>query len=226
MNKKTLIITSIALLPPFIIILITKYLPANYLVTFIYKSLYLIPIIWRVFIYKKSFKKSLSEGFVLKGIKKILPEAIIVSILLSGIYASAFFLFQDFLDFNAIGEKINGLVDVGLDNIIIVGLYIIFINSLLEEFFWRGFIFKELKIKSRLTAYLVSAFGFAIYHVAFFYNWFPFFIILLAIFGLFMYAIIMNLLFEKHKTLFSCYFAHFAVDTVQISIGLKIFGLL
>lgn len=57
-------------------------------------------------------------------------------------------------------------MSVNADNFIYVALYISFINSLLEEFFFRGYVFLILKKDSSLKfAYGFSSLMFAFYHV-------------------------------------------------------------
>ena len=64
-------------------------------------------------------------------------------------------------------------IGVKSSNFIFVAIYISFANSLLEEFFFRGFAFLKLKeVSSRKFAYIFSALAFSIYHLAMMIGWF------------------------------------------------------
>ena len=74
-------------------------------------------------------------------------------------------MLKDVFDFSAITGALTDNIGVNAENFIIVSLYISFINSLLEEVFFRGFAFINLKrITGRKFAYFFSAGIFAVYH--------------------------------------------------------------
>ncbi len=142
------------------------------------------------------------------------------------VYLGTFFLFKGFLDITTITEKLQTLASINTTNIIFIGIYIILINSLLEEFFWRGFLFKKLKENLGNSSYFISGIAFSFHHVMFFYDWFtlPFFLIVTG--GLTIYAIRMNYIFNKYKDLYSCWLIHGIVDIAQILIALMIFRII
>ncbi len=147
-----------------------------------------------------------------------------LGIFLALIYFLAFLAFKDFISLGEITSGLKDSISLNTTNLIFIGAYIIFINSLLEEYFWRGFVFKKLfsSIKP-LQAYLFSGIAFSFHHVMFYYNWFsPLFFILVTL-GLVFYAMIMNFIFQKYKDLFSCWFIHIFADIAQIGIGFFIF---
>ena len=87
-----------------------------------------------------------------------------------GVYViilATYFILKNFINLDNIQDILEESLNVSKDNFVLVALYISFFNSLLEEFFFRGFIFLSLlKTKGRLKAYVISALAFAIYHVA------------------------------------------------------------
>lgn len=130
----------------------------------------------------------------------------------------AYFLLSRFVDFSGIVENLSQNAGVNKGNFLFVSLYISFVNSLLEEFFFRGVIFLNLKSVSRGVAYGFSAGIFAIYHVAMMAGWFSPGIYLLAILGLAAGGVIFNLLNEKQETIYVSWlthmFANFAINTI------------
>lgn len=141
-----------------------------------------------------------------------------------GVYAvivGGYFLLKDVFDFSAVTKSLTSGEGVTKDNFIYVALYISFCNSLLEEFFFRGFAFLRLKNSaSRQFAYIFSSLSFSLYHVAFMAGWFeaPLFILLLV--GLFAGGMIFNCLDEKTGSIYPSWifhmFANFATNTVGI----------
>ncbi|MEG2191897.1 MAG: CPBP family intramembrane glutamate endopeptidase, partial [Oscillospiraceae bacterium] len=76
-----------------------------------------------------------------KGIKIALLAGIFVYVAIVGGY----FIFRNIFDFSLITGKLGEGAGVNKGNFAFVALYISFANSLLEEFFFRGFSFFSLK---------------------------------------------------------------------------------
>lgn len=139
-----------------------------------------------------------------------------------GIYAiilGAYFVFRNIFDFSALTSSLTDSAGVDKNNFIFVALYISFVNSLLEEFFFRGFAFLTLKnLSSRKTAYLFSSAAFAFYHVAMMIGWFGLPVVLLALAGLFAGGMIFNFFNEKWGNIYLSWlihmFANFAINTI------------
>lgn len=108
-----------------------------------------------------------------------------------------------------------------------VSLYISFVNSMLEEFFFRGFAFLTLKrLTGRKFAYIFSASVFAIYHIAMMTGWFGPLVFLIIMAGLFSGGLIFDYLNEKSSSVYPSWivhmFANFAINTV----GFILFGII
>lgn len=126
-----------------------------------------------------------------------------------------------YFDFTAVTESMEKESGITAENFLYIALYISFINALLEEFFFRGFAYLELKKwTSRGTALTISAGAFSLYHIAIMLSWFtaPLFILLLT--GLFVGGIIFNLLNEHSNNIYSSWmvhmFANFAINTIGL----------
>ena len=160
------------------------------------------------------------------GIKQIFiprKKDFLKSLLLGcGVYIiilGAYFLLKETFDFSGITESLTGDIGVNADNFLFVAIYISFVNSLLEEFFFRGFAFILLKKQAgRKTAYIFSALLFALYHVGMTAGWFHIIVFILALIGLFIGGCIFNYLNEKCDNIYPSWlvhmFANFGINTV------------
>ena len=151
--------------------------------------------------------------------KKGLLKAIALG---AGIYVvilGGYFLVSPFFDFSQIAGALTTNAGVTKENFLYVSLYISFANSFLEEFFFRGFIFTNLKqLSSKKLAYIFSATAFSLYHVAMMIGWFSPMLFLLVMVGLAAGGIIFNWLNEKLDTIYCSWlthmFANFAINTI------------
>lgn len=131
----------------------------------------------------------------------------------------AYFLIGPYFNFSKIAGSLTSNAGITKDNFLIISLYISFVNSFLEEFFFRGFLFTNLKKSSnRILAYLLSASLFACYHVAMMIGWFSPILFILVMAGLLVGGIIFNWLNEKLDTIYCSWlthmFANFAINTI------------
>lgn len=124
-------------------------------------------------------------------------------------------------------NKLEDVASIGIGNLFLIGLYIIVINSLIEEYFWRGFLFEKLSaLINPWAVYALTGVGFSLHHIMFYYDWFSVSIFLLVTSGLVAYAMIMNYIFYRFRDLFSCWLIHAFADSAQIFIAFKIFDLI
>ena len=139
-----------------------------------------------------------------------------------GIYAlilGAYFLIGGFFDFSKVAGNLTSNAGVTKENFLFVSLYISFVNSLLEEFFFRGFVFRNMKRLSKgWIAYGSSAVLFAAYHIAMMLGWFGFGLNALILLGLTVGGLIFNWLNEKLSCIYASWlthmFANFAINTI------------
>lgn len=123
------------------------------------------------------------------------------------------------MDFSGIVGALSENAGVRKGNFLFVAVYISFINSLLEEFFFRGFLFLNLKKQMRrLHAYLISSLAFSVYHVAMMIGWFDLWLFLLILAGLMVGGMIFNYLDEDQGSIYTSWFTHmfanFAINTI------------
>ena len=156
---------------------------------------------------------------LLKPKKKGLLVAFGLGIALYLLILGAYFLIGPYFDFSKIAGALTANAGVTKSNFLYISLYISFVNSFLEEFFFRGFVFTNLKqLSDNTLAYLFSAAAFSLYHVAMMIGWFSVPLFLLVMFGLVAGGLIFNWLNEKLDTIYCSWlthmFANFAINTI------------
>lgn len=158
--------------------------------------------------------------------KKIFPSLFLGL----GVYVFLILLYiilKDIFNLEQIMGALESTVAVTKDNFIMVAIYISFINSFLEEFFFRGFAYLKLKDKMpKIGATMISAMAFSIYHFSMVEGWASPILVALGLLGLFLSGIIFNAINDKNDNIYSSYavhvFANFAINTI----GLQMFGLI
>ncbi|WP_077589486.1 CPBP family intramembrane glutamic endopeptidase [Planococcus lenghuensis] len=134
---------------------------------------------------------------------------------------------QRFIDLERISADLQTDLGITPRTFIFVALYVTFGNSLLEEYFFRGFVFLEMyKEGYRTSAYVFSSVLFGLYHIAIFQSWFPLPLMILALAGLIGVAFVFNWLDAKSGTFVNSWVVHIFADTAIVLIGFRIFGIL
>lgn len=222
-TKKTTIMVTLIVVFCVLMAVIDGVLKADYFIKSIIKLVLFLILPALYSLYDKDIK--------IRGVfipeKKGLKLAVILGVLVYVIITGGYLLLKNVFDFSSITTALTNNIGVTGENFIFVSLYISFVNSLLEEFFFRGFAFLTLKrIAGRKSAYLFSAAVFAVYHIAMMIGWFDIFVFLIIMAGLFAGGLIFNYLNEKSSTVYPSWlvhmFANFAINTV----GFMLFGII
>ena len=142
-------------------------------------------------------------------------------IFMIGVYLfiiAAFLIFRKQLDLLNIRDKLFAKEHLSRENFWIVFLYIIVVNSFLEESFFRGFLFQSIKPSGIILAYLISGFLFAVYHIGIVANWFHPAIFILCIVGLMGAGIFLQYIEQQNDNLIASWlvhaFANMAINTI------------
>jgi len=167
--------------------------------------------------YKLILKKSLKPKII---INKKFYLSLGIGIAAAIIVLSAYFILQNYIDLNLIATELKEKEKITAMNFIFAAIYITFINSFLEEFFFRGFIF--LQLNRTKFAYIFSSLLFGLYHISIFQTWFNIWIMALALFGLTAVGFILNWLNEK--SILNSWIVHILADTAVMYIGFRMFG--
>lgn len=178
-----------------------------------------------IIIYCLYFKENIWGLFAFQ--KKGLYIAVALGVGIYLVIIGGYYLLKDLCDFSNIITSITQNGDITKGNFIYVSLYISFINSFLEETFFRGFAFSKLKqVSSKKGAYLFSASIFACYHIAIMIGWFSWLEYFLIMFGLFIGGMIFNYLNDKLKCLYPSWFVHMFANFAINTIGMILFGII
>ena len=147
-----------------------------------------------------------------------------------GVFAlilGAYFALRSVFDFSAVTALLGKNAGVTAENFLWVSLYISFVNSLLEEFFFRGFAFLVLRrYAGERFACVFSALSFALYHTAMMLGWFPPLLFLLALAGLTAGGVLFNLLDARAGTIFPSWAVHIFANLAINTVGFILFKIL
>lgn len=158
-----------------------------------------------------------------KGVGLTFGLAIAVYLIILG----AYYVGKDIFDFSGITKSLTANIGVTGKSFVWVALYISFVNSFLEEFFFRGFAFLTIKkLMSRKFAYIFSSFMFALYHVAMMIGWFSIGVYFITMAGLFVGGLLFNYLNEKNETIYNSWMVHMFANFAINTIGFILFGIL
>ncbi len=136
-------------------------------------------------------------------------------------------LIGPYFDFSMVTGALQEELGINAENFIFVSLYISFINSLLEEFFFRGLGYLTLRdhVPHR-WALGISAVSFALYHVSMMVGWFRLDLLILLI-SLLTFAGVMLDLFDKRSgNLYLSWFVHMFANFAINTVGFMLFGLI
>lgn len=159
--------------------------------------------------------------------KRDLKASSILAVIVYVIVLAAYFIFRSWIDFSGIKDSLVSQAGVNANNFIYVAIYISIVNSLLEEFFFRGFAFLVLKEKTgRVFAYCFSSMLFAFYHVGMIQGWFNPIIYGLAMLGLFLGGCIFSFLNETSKSIYPSWLVHMAANLAINTVGCLLFKIL
>lgn len=139
------------------------------------------------------------------------------------VFAGVYGLLGDrMLDKDLIAIKIGEQFKVGAATVFFIAPVTIFANSLLEEFFYRGFAFGLLVKKNRRLGYLLPAVAFTGQHLLFIYHWLTPLPLALAVAGLFLLALVLQKVYEKADSLVAPWIIHMLGDVAMMGIAVTL----
>ncbi len=146
--------------------------------------------------------------------------AILLGLVILSMIMLSFYLLESVIDIDLI---LLNLTNNGVTPTVFpfIALYILLGNSLLEEFFFRGFL-TQFFTRSWCRIFIPSFF-FAIYHISIFLTWFSLPLLLLAITGLWIGGMLFQIVNEKSGTILSSWIMHMFADAGIILVGIYIF---
>ena len=224
MKKKLLILPTLLGFACIIMALIELVLVPPYFIKSIYKLILFMSI---PFLFAKCTKSVNVTACLKIKSKKQLFYSLGLGLIVYFVIIIAFFVIKGFIDLDTISSELQKTLNINDSNFIFVAIYIALVNSLLEEFFFRGFAFFSLKnTHGRLFAYVVSSLLFALYHIAIMANWFNIILTTLLIFGLFATGLFFNWINEKNENIYNSWCLHICANLAINTIGLSMFSII
>lgn len=221
MERKFIVFT--ALIVVFITYIVNQNIDPAYLIKNIVKWMLFIGI---PYIYYKAFG---GIGFydlvpIDQAHRKITRESILIGLVSFVSIIGAYYFLKGYIDQETIISQLSDENPVNPISVVLVGIYIIVFNSLLEEFFFRGFIFLRLyELGYKKMAYVFSSILFGIYHIGIFQTWFSEEVTIVALLGLIGSGLIFGYLNSKRLDILNSWIAHALADVAIMVIGLQFF---
>ena len=152
--------------------------------------------------------------------KNSLRVAFVLGFIVMSVIIASFIILHAYIDIDSL---LADLGDAGVTATVFpfVALYILFGNSWLEEFFFRGLL-PSFFTHARFRLFVPSLF-FALYHVTIFLPWFSPPLLALAIVGLWIGGIIFQLVNERSQTILPSWTIHMFADVGVLLVGVYIF---
>lgn len=224
MNSKKLVVT-LVIISTLIMCFVDGVITPPYLIKSIIKIILFLVIPMLYFIINKEKHSYLKRLFLPK--KRDFLLALMLGGIVYVVIMGAYFILHNYIDLETIKESLTSGTGITAQNFVYVAIYISFMNSLLEEFFFRGFAFLILKQEtSRKFSYIFSSVMFAIYHVGMTSGWFNVFIYALAMVGLFVGACIFDFLNEKCENIYPSWMVHMCANFAINTVGFILFGII
>jgi membrane protease YdiL (CAAX protease family) len=149
---------------------------------------------------------------------KTYRKGLVVSIIAFAVIIIGFLIIRNYLDYQVMVDEFRNKYELTGIKFFIASFYLVVFNALLEEYFFRGFIFFNLE--NKYFAYTFSSLAFSIYHISNFKNWFTNdLLIIVPLLGLFLSGILFNYLDSKSKDIYNSYIPHFFADLAIVIIG-------
>jgi membrane protease YdiL (CAAX protease family) len=167
-------------------------------------------------IWERNAKEAFLVPFQVKDKKTTLKWSILGALAAAVVLTVFYFLLADQFDANQMREEINRLYPVTPAMYLAVGLVISFVNPLMEEFYWRGFLYR--KYAGKGGGLWIGAL-FAVHHYVIFRTWFEPIPLWIALVGLAGVGVLFNWLYRKTQNIYACLSTHAMADLVIIVIG-------
>lgn len=159
--------------------------------------------------------------FILKNWRRYLAVALGLGVLALLLFWGAYFSLRGLLEIDEelIVRSTAKQFGVTKNNVLMVAPLTIFLNSLLEEFFHRGFSFGLLVKRNRWLGYLLPASVFTVQHMLFIYQWSTPVKLIIAVVALFVFALVLERIYEKAQSLITPWVIHMFGDIAMMGIA-------
>ena len=189
-----------------------------------------VPILFTTLLMGLTVRRALLDPFTWE--KTTLKSALFTGTFVGLLAMTAIFgghvIFSQLVDSTAI---IGNLSDLGINKTLfpLVALWIIIINPLMEEYFWRGFVYHRgiqlVKSERAKKAVLVgSGVIFALHHTIIIEEWFNWWQFLASTIFLAVAGVVFNLMYKRSGSIIPSLIAHFMADLAIVVVGFQMFG--
>lgn len=218
MNKKAFIYSIFAVL---VLIGLEQLLGLQYISKQVARILLfvIVPILSIYYIRNSTLKDEIKFGIPSLSELKI---PIIASLVIFTGTIGGFFAIQFMFDSSKIIEGLEG-IGIGMHNVWLWAIYLSVINSLIEEFFFRGYIYFSLEKRSKTLAIIVSSAMFSFYHVVLFFLLFNIWTVIFTVIGLFVIGVFLAYMNKYGKSFVNSWIIHISADIAVVLIGIYIF---
>jgi CAAX protease family protein len=159
----------------------------------------------------------------LQNWRRCLPAAVGLGALAVAIFWGMYYLLSDLLiDKAKIVERIGEQFSVTATTIFFLAPITILLNSLLEEFFYRGFAFGLLVHKKRWLGYLLPATAFTVQHLLFMKHWVDSLPYAIAVVALFVFALVLQKIYETADSIVAPWVIHIFGDVAMMGVALSL----
>jgi membrane protease YdiL (CAAX protease family) len=149
-----------------------------------------------------------------------MAEGVITGLLIFAVIVGAFVLFSDWIDGAAMARQI---ADVGLGDpvtFLVAALFWCTINSILEEYVWRWFVFTRCEVlMGRIVAVVAAGVFFTIHHIIALAYYFDWRVTLLGSIGVFIGGATWSWLYLRWRNIYAAYVSHVFADIAVFGIG-------
>ncbi|XOV79848.1 MAG: CPBP family intramembrane glutamic endopeptidase [Aestuariibacter sp.] len=153
--------------------------------------------------------------------KQGLVAGLVSGLLMAAVIIAAYVILgKDSVDPEEIKSAMREVGLLDSHKYLLLAAYWTFVNSLLEEYFWRWFIVSRARsLMSQKTAILVSAIGFVAHHFLAMSLYFDITTSLLACIGILVAGVFWSGLHLRYRNLLPCYISHILADAAIFGIG-------
>jgi uncharacterized protein len=176
----------------------------------------ILPTIAVAYLAKISFKESFILPLHIKNKKQTFILALIGSLSAIAIILIAFFSLKHLIDLTTISANL-ATINVTKTTYPFVALAIILINPFIEEYFWRGFVFRVFDKYTNIGYW--TGILFALHHVIIIAGWFNWWQFILVTIFLAIVGILFNWTYKKTDSIYATWITHMIADIVIVTIG-------
>lgn len=225
MNKYNIYIVTSIFIFSILVSFIDAAIHPNYFVKIPIKIIFFLVLPMLFFAANNKELNEFKKLFIFK--KSGILNSLFLGIAIYTVIIMGYFITKNIIDFSNVTSNLTSKMGITANNFIYVSIYISFMNSFLEEFFFRGYGFITLKkYTARKFAYIFSSSIFAIYHVGMLIGMFSIGALFLLLLGLIIGGCIFNYLNELNENIYSSWFVHMFANFAINTVGLILFGIL